>query len=167
MVLLAILADQSTINDEALFNSLTMGLATTFIALILLLLWLEWGAKRRQLWLWLPILLPALPLVAGQYTLALWLHLDGYWTVVVWGHLLWVMPWMLFILQPARRRIDSRLILIAQTLGWSRGKIFFYVKCPLMLRPALIAFAVGFSVSIAQYMPTLWLECGALPDADD
>lgn len=41
------------------------------------------------------------------------------------GHLLWVMPWMLFILQPAWQRIDSRLILIAQTLGWSRAKIFF------------------------------------------
>lgn len=79
------------------------------------------------------------------------------------GHLLWVMPWMLFILQPARQRIDSRLILIAQTLSWSRAKIFFYVKCPLMLRPTLIAFAVGFSVSIAQYMPTLWLGAGRFP----
>lgn len=101
VVLLAILADQSTINSEALINSLTMGLVATFIALLLLLLWLEWGPQRRQLWLWLPILLPALPLVAGQYTLALWLNLDGSWTAVVWGHLLWVMPWMLFILQPA------------------------------------------------------------------
>ncbi|ENT2327012.1 ABC transporter permease subunit [Escherichia coli] len=163
VVLLAILADQSTINSEALINSLTMGLVATFIALLLLLLWLEWGPQRRQLWLWLPILLPALPLVAGQYTLALWLNLDGSWTAVVWGHLLWVMPWMLFILQPAWQRIDSRLILIAQTLGWSRAKIFFYVKCPLMLRPALIAFAVGFSVSIAQYMPTLWLGAGRFP----
>ena len=163
VVLLAILADQSTINSEALINSLTMGLVAAFIALLLLLLWLEWGPQRRQLWLWLPILLPALPLVAGQYTLALWLNLDGSWTAVVWGHLLWVMPWMLFILQPAWQRIDSRLILIAQTLGWSRAKIFFYVKCPLMLRPALIAFAVGFSVSIAQYMPTLWLGAGRFP----
>lgn len=67
VVLLAILADQSTINSEALINSLTMGLVATFIALLLLLLWLEWGPQRRQLWLWLPILLPALPLVAGQY----------------------------------------------------------------------------------------------------
>ncbi|MDU3068775.1 MAG: ABC transporter permease subunit [Escherichia coli] len=122
VVLLAILADQSTINSEALIN-----------------------------------------LVAGQYTLALWLNLDGSWTAVVWGHLLWVMPWMLFILQPAWQRIDSRLILIAQTLSWSRAKIFFYVKCPLMLRPTLIAFAVGFSVSIAQYMPTLWLGAGRFP----
>ncbi len=164
VVLLAILADQSTINSEALINSLTMGLVATFIALLLLLQWLEWGAQqRRQLWLWLPILLPALPLVAGQHTLALWLNLDRSWTAVVWGHLLWVMPWMLFILQPARQRIDSRLILIAQTLSWSRAKIFFYVKCPLMLRPTLIAFAVGFSVSIAQYMPTLWLGAGRFP----
>lgn len=124
VVLLAILADQSTINSEALINSLTMGLVATFIALLLLLQWLEWGPQRRQLWLWLPILLPALPLVAGQYAGAM-AELDRSWTAVVWGHLLWVMPWMLFILQPARQRIDSRLILIAQTLGWSRAKIFF------------------------------------------
>ncbi len=52
--------------SEALINSLTMGLVATFIALLLLLLWLEWGPQRRQLWLWLPILLPALPLVAGS-----------------------------------------------------------------------------------------------------
>ncbi|WP_205584306.1 hypothetical protein, partial [Pseudomonas aeruginosa] len=45
VVLLSILADQSTINLEALLNSLTMALVATFIALILLLLWLEWGPK--------------------------------------------------------------------------------------------------------------------------
>ena len=43
VVLLAILMDQSTINSETLINSLTMGLVATFIALLLLLLWLEWG----------------------------------------------------------------------------------------------------------------------------
>lgn len=67
---------------------------------------------------------------------------------------------MLFVLKPASQRIDPRLILIAQTLGWSQGRIFWLVKCPLLVRPALIAFAVGFSVSIAQYMPTLWLGAG-------
>ncbi len=29
-----------------------------------------------------------------------------------------------------------------------------------MIRPALLAFATGFSVSMAQYMPTLWLGAG-------
>ncbi len=159
VVLLAILADQSTINSEALINSLTMGLVATFIALLLLLLWLEWGHNVASCGYGCPFYYPLCHWWRAS-TLALWLNPDGSWTAVVWGHLLWVMPWMLFILQPARQRIDSRLILIAQTLGWSRAKIFFYVKCPLMLRPALIVFAVGFSVSIAQYMPTLWLGAG-------
>ena len=71
----------------------------------------------------------------------------------------WV-PWMLLVLQPAWRRLDPRLILTARTLGWRQAKIFWFVKCPLMIRPALLAFATGFSVSMAQYMPTLWLGAG-------
>ena len=60
--------------------------------------------------------------MAGQYTLALvaeprW-KLDGGGL----GHLLWVMPWMLFILQPAPQRIDSRLILIAQNTELVAGQ---------------------------------------------
>ena len=46
------------------------------------------------------------------------------------------------------------------TLGWRRVKIFLLLKCPLLVRPALLAFAIGFSVSMAQYMPTLWLGAG-------
>lgn len=87
VVLLAILADQSTINSEALINSLTMGLVATFIALLLLLLWLEWGLASPVVAM-VAHLLPALPLVAGNTPLALWLNLDGSWTAVVWGHLL-------------------------------------------------------------------------------
>ena len=60
----------------------------------------------------------------------------------------------------ARRRIDPRLLLTARTLGWRQTKVFCLIKCPLLLRPALLAFATGFSVSMAQYMPTLWLGAG-------
>ena len=74
--------------------------------------------------------------------------------------MLWVLPWMLLVLQTAWRRLDPRLILTARTLGWRQAKIFWLVKCPLMVRPALLAFATGFSVSMAQYMPTLWLGAG-------
>ncbi len=84
VVLLAILADQSTINSEALINSLTMGLVATFIALLLLLLWLNGGHSVASCGSGCPSI-AALPLVAGQYTLALWLNLDGSWTAVVWG----------------------------------------------------------------------------------
>lgn len=162
-LLLAVLARDATPDVDALINSLQIGALASVLALVMLLLWLEWGPRHRHRWVWLPILLPALPLVVGQYAVALRTGQDGQFSTLIWGHLLWVAPWMLFVLQPTWRRIDPRLILVAQTLGWSPVKIFCYLKCPLMLRPALIALAVGFSVSIAQYMPTLWLGAGRFP----
>ncbi|MDA8478918.1 thiamine ABC transporter permease [Citrobacter sp. Awk 4] len=162
-LLLALIAHPASVNLEALINSLYLGLAASTLGLIMILLWLEWGPTRGHCWLWLPIVLPALPLVNGQYAFALRLELDGQYATVIWGHLLWVIPWMLFALRPAWQRIDPRLILVAQTLGWTKGKIFCCVKCPLIVRPALLAFSVGFSVSIAQYMPGLWLGAGRYP----
>jgi putative thiamine transport system permease protein len=40
---------------------------------------------------------------------------------------------------------------------------FWRVKLPMLTRPLLMALAVGFSVSIAQYLPTLWLGAGRTP----
>ncbi|HHA2245812.1 TPA: thiamine ABC transporter permease [Enterobacter ludwigii] len=140
--------------------SLSFGLLASLISLGVIVLWLEWGPQRGTQWVWLPLALPALPLVTGQYVIALRLGIDGHYAAVLWSHLLWVLPWMLLVLQPAWQRIDPRLILTARTLGWRRGKIFCLLKCPLLVRPALLAFATGFSVSMAQYMPTLWLGAG-------
>ncbi|MEP9148821.1 thiamine ABC transporter permease [Enterobacter hormaechei] len=141
-------------------DSLSLGLLSSLTALAILMIWLEWGPQRGAVWIWLPLALPALPLVSGQYAVALWLGIDGQYAAVLWSHMLWVLPWMLLVLQPAWRRLDPRLILTARTLGWRQAKIFWLVKCPLMVRPALLAFATGFSVSMAQYMPTLWLGAG-------
>lgn len=159
-LILLLLAQKSALTFAPLASSLSFGLLSALLALIAIFLWLEWGPRRGAWWVWLPLALPALPLVSGQYYLALRLGLDGEVIAVLWGHLLWVLPWMLLVLQPAWRRLDPRLILTARTLGWQRGKIFILQKCPLLVRPALLAFATGFSVSIAQYMPTLWLGAG-------
>ena len=107
--------------------------------------------------------MPALPLAAGQYQLALYGWFDGQFSAVLWGHLLWVVPWMLFVLRPAWQQIDPRQILLAQTLGWGRLRRFWQLKCPLIIRPLLSALAVGFSVNIAQYLPTQWLGGGRIP----
>ncbi|KFC89780.1 permease component of an ABC superfamily transporter [Leclercia adecarboxylata ATCC 23216 = NBRC 102595] len=160
VAILVLTAGNASVSRETAGESLTLGLASAVLALGMILLWLEWSPQRGGFWVWLPLALPALPLVAGQYQLALLLQLDGQWSAVLWGHLLWVLPWMLLVMQPAWRRLDPRLILIARTLGWGSLKIFWLVKCPQMIRPALTAFAVGFSVSMAQYLPTLWLGSG-------
>lgn len=159
-VVLVLLANHRGFSLASFNSSLSFGLYSSLTALILIFLWLEWGPQRGARWVWLPLALPALPLVAGQYYLSLRLGIDGSYLAVLWGHLLWVLPWMLLVLQPAWRRIDPRFILVARTLGWRRGKIFCLIKCPQLIRPALFAFATGFSVSMAQYMPTLWLGAG-------
>ncbi len=159
-IVLLFLARHEDVARSFIATSLALGLLSSLLALALIVIWLEWGPQRGAQWVWLPLALPALPLVSGQYVVALTLGIDGHFTAVLWSHLLWVVPWMLLVLQPAWRRLDPRLILTARTLGWRRAKIFWLLKCPLLVRPALLAFATGFSVSMAQYMPTLWLGAG-------
>ncbi|MFK3662798.1 thiamine ABC transporter permease [Scandinavium sp. NPDC088450] len=159
---LALLSRLDGVAMTSLFNSLWLALSASLLAAMLSLLWLEYGPQRYTVWIWLPLMLPALPLVAGQYQLALWSWQDGEALTVLWGHLLWVVPWTLFILHPAWHRLDPRILLVARTLGWGQWRCFWVVKCPLLLRPVLSAVAVGFSVSIAQYLPTVWLGAGRI-----
>jgi len=157
---LILLAGEDGFDFAPFRASFSLALFSGLIALAVILLWLEWGSSGKALWMWLPLALPALPLVAGQYRIALFTNIDGSYFAVLWGHLLWVLPWMLLVLQPAWHRLDPRLVLIARTLGMRRSKIFWRIKCPLLIRPILFAFATGFSVSMAQYLPTLWLGAG-------
>lgn len=159
-LLLAAAAQNSQPVHDSVGNSLWFGLCSAAIGAVICLLWLALGPSRFGEWIWLPLILPALPLVDGQYQLALYTWLDGERLTVLWGHLLWVVPWMLFILRPAWRARDPRAELVARTLGWQRGRIFWLVTLPALTRPLLTALAVGFSVSIAQYLPTLWLGGG-------
>ncbi|SXT09037.1 ABC transporter permease [Klebsiella pneumoniae] len=140
-----------------------LALAACALGAAVCLLWLACGPARGDGWVWLPLVLPALPLADGQYRLALYAWLDGDWWTVLWGHLLWVVPWMLFILRPALRQRDPRLTVVARTLGWGSTRIFWLLTLPSLTRPLLTALAVGFSVSIAQYLPTLWLGAGRIP----
>lgn len=142
------------------WTSFVAGLISTLLALIVTILWLKGCPRRYDRWLYLPLLLPALPLAAGQYQLLLRLNMEGSWAALIWSHLLWVLPYTLLILAPAWQRIDDRLVLTAQTFGWSPGKILCLVQLPLLIRPILAALAVGFSVSIAQYLPTLYAGAG-------
>lgn len=159
-----VLLARATLPDGLVFsNSVWLALWASLLGAALCLLWLEWGPSALTRCLWLPLILPALPLAAGQYEIALYGWLDGQFPTVLWGHLLWVIPWMLFILRPAWQRIDSRQVLIARTLGWQQTRIFLQIKCPLIIKPLLSALAVGFSVSIAQYLPTQWLGAGRIP----
>ncbi|MBV7435129.1 hypothetical protein KRX19_08850 [Cardiobacteriaceae bacterium TAE3-ERU3] len=143
-----------------LATTFNLAVCSTLIALLLLMLWLDAGMARFNRLVWLPLLLPALPLVIGQYDLLLRIGLDGTFIGVVWTHLLWVVPYMLLVLAPAYQHLDPRLQLIARSLGLYSWRLALLVRWPLLVRPVLAACAIGFSVSVAQYLPTLYSGAG-------
>ncbi|MDD2923964.1 ABC transporter permease subunit [Rhodoferax sp.] len=141
-------------------TTLWLALASSLSGLLLVLLWLEWGPQRLNAVLYLPLVLPALPLVAAQYAVLLHTQLDATPTALVWSHLLWVLPYMLLTLVGAYRAFDPRLMTSARALGCSRLQACWRVKWPVLLRPILAAWAVGLAVSVAQYLPTVFAGGG-------
>jgi putative thiamine transport system permease protein len=142
------------------WTTLWLGLAASSLCLPAVLLWLEWGPKRLNAVLYLPLIVPALPLVAGQYATLLHLHIDGTALALVWSHLLWVLPYMLLTLVGPYRAFDARLMTTARALGQSPWRACLSVKWPLLVRPILATLAVGLAVSVAQYLPTLFAGGG-------
>ncbi|MBU3914497.1 ABC transporter permease, partial [bacterium] len=113
------------------------------------------------LWMvYLPLLVPQIAFLFGIQMTLIVLNLDGLWISLVWSHLLFVIPYVFLTLGPVYRAYDQRMSQIAVTLCGSRAKAFLKIKLPILLRPLLFSFAVGCSVSIAQYLPTLFIGAG-------
>jgi putative thiamine transport system permease protein len=149
-------------DGQPFFTTLLIGVTTCLLALPMVLFWLEWGPQRLQALLFIPLVTPVLPLAAGQYATLLAWQWDGHWWAVVWSHWLWVLPYMLLTLMGPYRAFDSRLLLAARALGCSELGACLRVKWPLLLRPIAASVAVGFSVSVAQYLPTLFAGAGRI-----
>ena len=138
------------------------GLATA-TALVLTLACLEnehrVGARAgtRALWLlYLPLLVPQIAFLFGTQVLLLRLGLEGGYLAVVWSHVLFVLPYVFLSLADPWRALDPRYARTAACLGASPNTVLLRVKLPMLLRPLLIAAAVGFAVSVGQYLPTLF-----------
>ena len=148
-------------------TTLLLGLASASIALVLVLGCLENERRRRLrpmsrgLWLlYAPLLVPQVAFLFGVQVLAVVLRIDGTWLALVWSHLLFVLPYIFLALADPYRALDERYERSALCLGASPLRVLLEVKLPMLLRPILVAFAIGFAVSVAQYLPTLFAGSG-------
>jgi putative thiamine transport system permease protein len=144
--------------------SAALGGIAASASLALVLLWLEatpahWDRRVMPLVL-APLVVPALLLMVGLYTLALPLRLDGSVTGLAWVHTLAALPYVFVALAPAWRSFDRRYEHTALALGRSRAAFWWRVKAPLLAAPMAAALAVGFAVSVAQYLPTQFIGAG-------
>ncbi len=144
--------------------SAALGAVAALAALALVLLWFEstplaWDRRVAPL-VFAPLIVPSLLLMVGLYTLALPLRLDGSVGGLAWVHTLVTLPYVFVALAPAWRSFDRRYEHTALALGRSRAAFWWRVKAPMLGAPIAAALAVGFAVSVAQFLPTQFIGAG-------
>ncbi len=139
----------------------------TFVALLLTLACLEAEERHglkpgtRALWLlYVPLIVPQIAFLTGLQTLAIYTGLDGNRTAVIAVHIVFVLPYVFLSLADPFRAWDARYGRVARALGAGCDGVLWRVRLPMLLRPILIASAVGFAVSIGQFLPTLLAGAG-------
>ncbi len=144
--------------------TLVLALASSLTALVWALAWLEtapsaWDARLRQL-VYLPLVLPSVLWVVGIHALCLAWGLDGHWSGLWLAHSLASLPYVVIALSPAFLDFDIRYRHVCASLGKNHLLFLWCVKWPLLRAALASAAAVGFAVSVAQYLPTLYVGAG-------
>jgi putative thiamine transport system permease protein len=152
---------------DAAAETAIIGAAAMAIGLLLVLACLEaehrhgLGRPGRALWLlYLPLLVPQVGFLTGLQALALATGVDGGRWPVIAAHAVFVTPYIYLSLAEPWRAWDRRAGLAAAALGASPDRILWAVRMPMLLRPVMVAAAVGFAVSVGQYLPTLLIGGG-------
>ncbi len=145
-------------------NSFYLAITSSFIGLLAAIAVLErarqLGEKKLAWWPLLLLLVPQLPLVLG-WQQQLGQDVSDAW--LVWSHTVFTFPYCYLVLHGAYVNFPKRWLNQAQSLGHSPWSAWFRIMLPNLKHVISVSFAVGISVSIAQYLPTLWLAGSSRP----
>ena len=149
---------------QTVWTTCVLALISSVTALAWSVAWLEYAPARldaqlRRL-IYLPLLLPSVLWVVGLHRLALAWGIDGHASGLYLAHSLAATPYVLIALSPAYLNFDTRYASIAASLQKSRWHFLSRIKWPLLKASLSAALAVGFAVSVAQYLPTLFVGAG-------
>ncbi len=151
-------------------NAILIGFFSSLIATILALGALEYESRagrtpttRALVALYLPLLVPQIAFLFRLQIVLTRFALDATLAALVLVHLVFVFPYVLLSLADPWRSWDVRFAHMGRALGHGSDTIFWRIRLPMMVRPVLTAAAVGFAVSIGQYLPTLLIGAGRWP----
>jgi putative thiamine transport system permease protein len=145
-----------------LAQSLMLAVGTTLLAILLSVACLQHErvllpdvVRSAERWLYLPLLVPEICFLSGLQVLLLLFGLNGTWIAVLWMHLLFVFPYVFLTLKEPWRAFDPRYEIVGLTLGQSSWRVFWRIKLPMLRAPLSWAAAIGCSVSLSLYLPTM------------
>jgi putative thiamine transport system permease protein len=160
----AVASDGGTLWASVWLGLLSAGAATVWVLLVWECWPLRWRSGGRGAMLlaliFLPLLLPAALWALGLHRLALEWGWDASGSGVWLAHTLSVAPYVALALYGPLQGFDPRFRTVAATLGHGRWAFVWCVQWPLLRGAIAAAFAVGFAVSVAQYLPTLYVGAG-------
>lgn len=154
---------------DTVWTTVSLALASAGVAVALTVACLESETRRgrtlshRVLWLlYVPLLVPQIAFLYGFQVLLVKFDFDGAWLAVAWAHLVFVLPYAFLSLADPWRALDPRHARSAAALGASPRAVLWRVRLPMLLKPVLLAFAVGCAVSVGQYLSTLFAGAGRI-----
>ncbi|WP_376876640.1 ABC transporter permease [Albirhodobacter sp. R86504] len=157
---------QSSGWPSALKTTLTLAIGAVGMSLAMAILWLEAedrGKLRLPVWiLYLPLIVPQIGFLYGLQSSFLRASLPHGMIAVIWAHSLFVFPYIMLALRDPWRNLDARHRSAAASLGAGPMRRLLRVKLPMLLAPILAACAIGVAVSVAQYLPTLFMGAGRI-----
>ncbi|TWG91294.1 putative thiamine transport system permease protein [Mesorhizobium sp. J18] len=152
-----------------LTTTLVVAFFSTLLAVALTLLCLaredEKGRKVRRgtmLLFYLPLLVPQAAFLFGLQLFFILTNSAASIVALVFAHFIFVMPYVFLSLSDPWRAFDRRYDAIAAGLGKGAWVRLLRVRLPMLTRAILTAAAVGFAVSIGQYLPTVLIGAGRL-----
>lgn len=121
------------------------------------------ATHRALILLYLPLIVPQVSFLFGLEVLLLQFDAKAILPSVVLAHVIFVLPYVYLSLGDPWRTWDPRYSAIALSLGQTPNVVFWRVRLPMLLPAILTAAAVGFAVSIGQYLATLLIGAGRFP----
>jgi putative thiamine transport system permease protein len=118
--------------------------------------------RRGQWILFLPLFAPEMGFLFGLDVAASRMGATGSAGAVLWFHLLFVFPYVFLSLSEPWRALDTRYARTARCLGAGPWRVLLRVKAPLLRAPLALSIAVGLSVSLSLYLPTVLAGAGRI-----
>ena len=150
-------------------DSILIASLTTLSAIIIAIAWFQtekrdnaMDGKLLPFAICIPLFIPQIGFLFGLNSVFLKTGLSGSWFAVIWCHLLYVFPYVFIVMANPWRSLDPRISKSASALGVGPLKQLLFLKIPILIPSILAASAIGISVSIAQFLPTLFVGAGRI-----
>ena len=139
-----------------------IGFTAATISLSIAVLYLESTRTVPNWAIFLPLIIPQVAFLPGVQILLLNMGLKGGLAVVIAAHMVFVLPYVILTLGGSYRTWNRDFERVGHALGASPARVFWRIRLPMLLAPLVSSLAVGFAVSVGQYLPTLLIGGGRI-----